>query len=366
MARIFITALLLLLSIAGCLPILPSPVVNEPPVAIIDTVSATKLSQGQTLSINGHGTDVGGTVVAYSWRSDIDGILSTSQILNTSSLSMGTHYIYFKVQDNSGDWSKERYVIINVVPIGAVKPTISNFQANPAVIIEGQNITLLWNVLDAKTVSIVPDVGDVPQQGSRVLTPGTNTTYKLTASNDAGTVSEETSVSVKMKSKNVREFYSIKGEEGSVDQNGVITSDLRTGVASSSTSVQAFFSFDISGIPPGSVITSASLDLTSYIKYGEPFSYLGAFGVFDDQYGVLDSKDYETSFNFDGISYSYANVTRTYETQQLINAVQQKVDARKSRFQIRTQFEKYVYFQMERENYLDFLAGKAKLIITYD
>src|SRR4030042_1486549 len=99
----------ILVLLAGCVPITstPSPVPNEPPIASIDSFSASTITEGQTVSFMGSGTDVGGTVVAYSWRSDKDGILSTSPGFSTSTLSAGTHYIYFRVQANSGTWANE-------------------------------------------------------------------------------------------------------------------------------------------------------------------------------------------------------------------------------------------------------------------
>ena len=368
MTRFVVPALLVLLTaVTGCLPVFQSDTcVNEPPVAYIDSVSATKISQGQTLSLAGHGTDVGGTIVAYSWRSDIDGVLSTLPSFSTSSLSTGTHTIFFKVQDNSGDWSKEKYFKLNVVAPGTIKPTVNNFEANPSLILEGQGATLIWNVSNATTISIAPSIGDVPAQGSRLVTPNINTSYVLTASNEAGVVTDEVRVSVITKSANTVELFSIPGEEGSVDQNGQVTGSPRVGVASSSTSVQAFFSFDISGIPSGATITSAALDLTTYIMYGQPFSYLGALGAFNDQYGTLDSNDYVSGFAFDGLFFTYSDIIRPYDTQQIITALQKQVDQHNTRFQVRAQFEKFVYFQMAQVNYLDFINGKAKLTVTFE
>ena len=81
---------------------------NEPPIANIDSISAHRVIVGEEVSFSGSGTDSDGTVVAYEWRSSIeDDLLSTSKSFTTSSLSVGTHTIYFKVRDNDGDWSPE-------------------------------------------------------------------------------------------------------------------------------------------------------------------------------------------------------------------------------------------------------------------
>ncbi|MGB2841129.1 MAG: hypothetical protein WBC40_01410, partial [Halobacteriota archaeon] len=83
---------------------------NQPPTAIIDSITPDPAEQGtDTVSFTGHGTDSDGSVVAYNWRSSIDGQLSTSASFTkpASDLSVGTHTIYFKVQDDDGAWSTE-------------------------------------------------------------------------------------------------------------------------------------------------------------------------------------------------------------------------------------------------------------------
>jgi len=81
---------------------------NQPPTAIIDSIIPDPAEQEKDIvSFTGHGTDSDGSVVAYNWRSSIDGLLSTfsSFIKPASDISVGTHTIYFKVQDDDGAWS---------------------------------------------------------------------------------------------------------------------------------------------------------------------------------------------------------------------------------------------------------------------
>jgi len=83
---------------------------NQPPTAIIDSITPDPAEQGKdTVSFTGHGTDSDGSVVAYNWRSSIDGQLSTSASFTkpAAELSVGTHTIYFEVQDNDAVWSTE-------------------------------------------------------------------------------------------------------------------------------------------------------------------------------------------------------------------------------------------------------------------
>lgn len=41
---------------------------NQPPTAIIDSISPAPAMQGQTITFTGHGADSDGTIVAYNWR----------------------------------------------------------------------------------------------------------------------------------------------------------------------------------------------------------------------------------------------------------------------------------------------------------
>lgn len=80
---------------------------NIPPTASIDSINPNPVEPGQLVSFFGSGTDIDGSVAGYSWRSSINGQLSTSQSFSTSGLSEGTHTIFFMVQDDQGSWSTE-------------------------------------------------------------------------------------------------------------------------------------------------------------------------------------------------------------------------------------------------------------------
>lgn len=81
---------------------------NNPPVAYIDDINPNPSEEGETVSFQGHGTDSDGSIIAYNWRSSIDGQLSTEASFSKSDLSEGTHTIYFKVKDNQNAWSSEK------------------------------------------------------------------------------------------------------------------------------------------------------------------------------------------------------------------------------------------------------------------
>ena len=65
------------------------------------------------------------------------------------------------------------------VSVGACPATISPFTASPPSIIRGASSTLQWNISNASQVLL--DGNPVPAAGTRVVTPNTTTTYRLTA-----------------------------------------------------------------------------------------------------------------------------------------------------------------------------------------
>ena len=75
-------------------------------------------------------------------------------------------------------------------------PSIKSFSAEPKKIIRGQKANLSWNVSEATSVSIDQDIGTVPSSGTQEVAPDTTTTYHLTASNNAGPVSESVVITV--------------------------------------------------------------------------------------------------------------------------------------------------------------------------
>jgi hypothetical protein len=125
-----VTAMVLSLTAASCLPFIPvepvpsptptpspepPPTVNEPPIAYIDSISPSEAIQGESITFQGHGTDQDGTVVAYRWTSDRDGDLGTTASFQSSSLSVGEHEISLIVQDNNGEWSETVNATVEVV-----------------------------------------------------------------------------------------------------------------------------------------------------------------------------------------------------------------------------------------------------------
>jgi hypothetical protein len=79
---------------------------NQPPTAIIESISPYRSEKDEYVTFIGRGIDEDGEANIYYWESDVDGFLSSARSFTTPDLSVGTHMITFKVQDDSGEWSK--------------------------------------------------------------------------------------------------------------------------------------------------------------------------------------------------------------------------------------------------------------------
>ena len=88
------------------------------------------------MSFSGSGSDSDGYITGYNWRSSTDGQLSTYSEFSTSSLSVGTHTIYFKVQDNEGTWSSEKIASLTINPADGGDPTDPTGNQEPTAFID--------------------------------------------------------------------------------------------------------------------------------------------------------------------------------------------------------------------------------------
>lgn len=584
MKKLLFPILVILMMTAGC-TCLPGSLSggNQPPTAYIDSISPVDASVGETVSFQSHGTDADGDVVAYRWRSDVDGDLGTTASFETSSLSAGAHVVYFKVQDNNGDWSDDVRTGVTVSGDAANAPVIASFNASPAIIASGSYSTLSWSISGAATAVIDQGVGNVALTGTRVVSPGATTTYTLTASNEVGSVTAVAQVIVsagaqpsvaglpvislfsanpwsiasgestmlswnvsnastvtigpgvgavasagstpaspaattsytltatnasgwssvaipvvvtgepagepeeeeqageeadvtpptvpvlvspapgavlpqpgepwvfdwgdsadpesgiqqyeiyvkwsagaipvidvevpnsnysevvggsvgaascsdwrwKVRAQNnaglwsdwspTRSFdieppaalpeehtvplFSIVGEDGYVMQDGSTNINPNVGDRGTDEAIQAFLSFDISGIPAGATIKSASLDLSTGDELGDPFDGLGLMRVYNDQYGNLGAEDFTPGFPT-GAMYTYgsrpmAPFVSPGDSATMVSWIQAQVNAGALRFQVRLQFQKYT----DGDGQVDCLRlgeGHPKLVVIYE
>jgi hypothetical protein len=73
-------------------------------------------------------------------------------------------------------------------------PTIESFTASPESITAGNSSTLSWNVKNATSVIITPEIGLVSASGTKSVKPSVATMYTLVASNGFGMVSNPVTV----------------------------------------------------------------------------------------------------------------------------------------------------------------------------
>ncbi|MBI5423178.1 MAG: hypothetical protein HZA32_03770 [Opitutae bacterium] len=82
-----------------------------------------------------------------------------------------------------------------VTVTGPTAPVIGSFYAQPAFIQAGANSTLKWSVSGADRISISPDIGEVTGN-SYTVSPSATTTYTLSATNEIGTSTRSTVVTI--------------------------------------------------------------------------------------------------------------------------------------------------------------------------
>jgi len=75
------------------------------PIAVIDAIYPNPATKGEEVYFEGHGVTEG-SILAYEWSSDKDGVIGNRRLFSRSDLSVGTHTISFKVKDNLYGWSE--------------------------------------------------------------------------------------------------------------------------------------------------------------------------------------------------------------------------------------------------------------------
>lgn len=109
--------------------------IKPKPKAFIDSISPNPANEGDSVYFNGHGEDMG-SIINYSWRSDIDDHLSDAASFYNSSLTPETHTIFFSVQNDNEVWSDEVTAILRIN--GAPSAYIDSISPNPALL--GQDV----------------------------------------------------------------------------------------------------------------------------------------------------------------------------------------------------------------------------------
>ena len=111
-------------------------------------------------------------------------------------------------------------VACSSTPSSPSKPIIESFTANSPNIKAGESSTLSWTVTGADTLTLTPGK-EVTGQTSEVVSPGADTTYTLTAINEAGSVSKSIKVTVTTEESTVSQ--TVKAADGGTLQTGGTT-----------------------------------------------------------------------------------------------------------------------------------------------
>jgi len=120
---------------------------NVKPTAAIDSITPSPTDEGQTVQFRGSGSDAKGTIEAYEWSSDKDDVFSTEEDPDYDGLSVNTHTISFRVQDDEGTWSD---AATKSLTVNNVKPTAAIDSITPSPANETQIVNFKGSGNDVK------------------------------------------------------------------------------------------------------------------------------------------------------------------------------------------------------------------------
>ena len=133
----------------------------------------------------------------------------------------------------------------------------------------------------------------------------------------------------------------ISAESGQVRTDGTVLLPTNTGDTTANDSVEAFFSFDISGIPTLATITEVLVDFSSFDMLGNPFD-LGdnCVRAYVHDYGALTFADYFFGDPVGAVARwcSTAELFTVSANEYVATALQARVSGGASRFHLRVQF----------------------------
>lgn len=165
-----------------------------PPV-IVTPPAATAVLAGRSATFNV--TAVGTAPLHYQWRRNGTAVAGAPDAASyttpvTTLADNGASYSAVVTNVLGGEVSRPATLTVTAPPPA---PVINSFTAAPATINLGQSTTLSWVVTGADSLSLDPALGAL--SGNSVsASPTANTTYTLTATNAAGSVTATTTVTV--------------------------------------------------------------------------------------------------------------------------------------------------------------------------
>jgi parallel beta-helix repeat protein len=155
---------------------------NTIPIAYIPTIYPTPADSDEEITFSGGGTDADGYIVAYYWRSSIDGFISDKATFTSTELSPGAHTIFFKVRDNDGEWSTEKSTTLQINDINNADPSATIIYVKPSQIAFREIIYFSGIGVDTDGTIIAYNwesnidgvIGTTKAFNSNLLSPGTH------------------------------------------------------------------------------------------------------------------------------------------------------------------------------------------------
>lgn len=186
---------------------------SKPVVTSFDA-SSTEIITGQSATLQWNVSGV--TTVSIS-----PGIGTVSSS-GTRTVSPDTTTKYTLVANNLfGSASESKTITVREPP-----PSIDNFGFNTGNIFAGQSAALSWSVTNATSVSISPEIGTVSLTGTKNVTPGSTTTYTLTASNSAGNSTAAATITVAVSGAPLINAFSASPDSIKAGETSTLTWDV--------------------------------------------------------------------------------------------------------------------------------------------
>ncbi len=173
-----------------------TPVLEADPPKVMSFEATPKtINQGGTSTLRWWvaGAD---NATSLTISNDLDN--STQDVTNLLKLNVQptqTTTYTLTITNNEGSDSRQLTVVVNTQ---SAEPKITSFTATPAEITRGEASELSWVVtgLPVPTLTIDQGVGDVTGLTSTTVTPNQSTTYRLTATNSEGSVSQDVTITI--------------------------------------------------------------------------------------------------------------------------------------------------------------------------
>lgn len=151
--------------------------------------------------------------------------------------------------------------------------------------------------------------------------------------------------------------------QGQISSGGHITPGVtNAGDTEANEGLQAFLTYDLSGIAAGFTVDKVEIVYPSYDTLGTPFTDLGCMRAYIDNYGNLDAGDYHSG-GASGAIARWCSEAQVSQTQELDPAILGYIqDHLGGQIQLRVQFNEV---ETNNDNEADVLRGTPQIIVYY-